>query len=57
MEMVRSMMSYSELRNSFWGYALETAVYILNMVPSKLVPSTLMELWNGRNHSLSHIRI
>ncbi|KAG6478667.1 hypothetical protein ZIOFF_062111 [Zingiber officinale] len=31
MEMVRSMMSYSELPNSFWGYALEMAVYILNL--------------------------
>ena len=48
MEMVRSMMSYSELPNSFWGYALETVVYILNMVPSKSVPSTPIELWDGR---------
>ena len=26
----------------FWGYALETAAYILNQVPSKTVPGTLM---------------
>ena len=57
MEMVRSMMSYSELPYSFWRYALETAVYILNMVPSKSVPSTPIELWNGRKPSLNHIRI
>ena len=57
MEMVRSMMSYSELPNSYWGYALETVVYILNLVPSKSVPSTPTELWNGRKPSLRHIRI
>ena len=33
-DMVRSMMSYSDLPNSFWGYALETTTYILNLVPS-----------------------
>ena len=40
MDMVRSMMSYSSLSDSFWGYALETAAYILNQVPSKAVPGT-----------------
>ena len=29
-EMVKPMMSYSNLPDSFWGYALETATYILN---------------------------
>ena len=37
LDMVRSMMSYASLPNSFWGYALETAQYILNWVPSKAV--------------------
>ena len=45
MDMVRSMMSYSDLPNSLWGYALETAAYILNLVPSKSVPTTPIELW------------
>ena len=35
LDMVRSMMSYSTLPNSFWGYALQTAADILNVVPSK----------------------
>lgn len=35
MDMVRSMMSYSDLPISFWGHALETIVYILNLVASK----------------------
>lgn len=57
MEMVRSMMSYSDLPDSFWGYALETAAYILNLVPSKSVPITPTELWTGRKPSLKHVRI
>jgi hypothetical protein len=57
MDMVRSMMSYSDLPISFWGHALETAAYILNLVPSKSVPSTPTELWTGRKPSLQHVRI
>ncbi|KAL8492735.1 hypothetical protein ACS0TY_024073 [Phlomoides rotata] len=55
--MVRSMMSYSDLPKSFWGYALETATYILNRVPSKSVPKTPSELWIGRKPNLTHMRI
>ena len=32
LEMVRSMMSYSTLLISFWGYALNTAIHLLNLV-------------------------
>ena len=35
----------------------ETVVYLLNLVPSKSVPKTPVELWLGRKPSLSHIRI
>ena len=55
--MVRSMLSYSTLPVSFWGYALQTAIYILNDVPSKSVPQTPHELWTGRKPSLQHFRI
>ena len=44
LEMVRSMMSYSTLPISFWGYALNTTVYLLNLVSSKSVPKTPIEL-------------
>ena len=57
LDMMRSMMSYFSLLTSFWGYALQTVVYILNMVPSKSIPNTPLELWNGRKPSLRHIRI
>ena len=57
LEMTRSMMSYSSLPESFWGYALETALYILNRVPSKSVLETPIELWSGRKVSLRHFRV
>ena len=31
------MMSFAQLPDSFWGYTLETIVYILNNVPSKSI--------------------
>ncbi|KAA0058362.1 gag/pol protein [Cucumis melo var. makuwa] len=37
--------------------APETAVHILNNVPSKSVSETSFELWRGRKPSLSHFRI
>ena len=54
--MVRSMMSMSELPISFWGYALETVVYLLNRVPTKSVPNTPYELWTGKKPSLNHLK-
>ena len=55
--MVRSMISYSSLPLSFWGYTLQIAVHILNVVPSKSISKTPLELWNGRKPSLRHFRI
>ena len=55
LNIVRSMMSLSTLPLSFWGYALETTAYILNMVSSKSVPKTLVEMLTGWKLILSHI--
>ncbi|KAL0533127.1 hypothetical protein IC582_030342 [Cucumis melo] len=57
LDMVHSMMSFSQLPDSFWGYALETTIYILKNVPSKSVSETPFELWKGRKGSLRHFRI
>ena len=57
LDMVRSMMSYATLSSTFWGYALLTACYLLNNVPSKSVPKTPHELWTGKRTTLNHIRI
>ena len=55
--MVRSMMSYFSLSISFLGYSLQTTVYILNVVPSKSIQKTPLELWNGHKPSLLHFHI
>ena len=57
LEMVRSMMSYASLLVFFWGYTLEKAQYLLNLVPSKAISTTPKELWTGRKPSLGHVSI
>ena len=55
--MTRFMMSYLELALFLWDFALKTAMYILNHVLSKYVPTTPRELWSGRKPTLNHFRI
>ena len=57
LDMVQSMMSQSDLPLSFWGYALETAAFTLNRVPSKSVDKTPYEIWTGKTPSLSFLKI
>ena len=57
MEMVRSMISMTNLPGFLWGEALKTALYILNRVPTKAVPLTPFELWTGRKPSLNHLKV
>ena len=46
--MVCSMMSRAPHPIHFWGYALETAAHILNLVPTKKVAKTPHEMWTGK---------
>ncbi|KAK8652411.1 hypothetical protein V6N13_061429 [Hibiscus sabdariffa] len=48
LDMVRSMMSHSDLPISFWGHALETTAFTLNRVPSKSVQKTPYKIWTGK---------
>ncbi|GJX64025.1 putative RNA-directed DNA polymerase [Tanacetum coccineum] len=57
LDMVRSMMCQATLQISFWGYALETAAHILNLVLTKKVSKTPFEMCKGKRHSLGHIKI
>ncbi|KAL1200820.1 Retrovirus-related Pol polyprotein from transposon TNT 1-94 [Cardamine amara subsp. amara] len=57
LDMVRSMMSHTDLPLSFWGYALETSAFTLNRVPSKSVAKTPHEMWTGNVPSLSFLKI
>jgi hypothetical protein len=57
MDMVRRMLSNSELPLFLWSEALKTVVYVLNQVPSKAIPKTPFELWNGWKPILNHLHI
>ena len=57
LDMVKLMLCYSSLPKLFWGYALETIIYILNLVLAKFVSKTPIELWKGCKPSFNHIRI
>jgi hypothetical protein len=56
LDSVRSMMSLSDLSISFWGYALETAAFILNRAPAKSVETTPYT-YHGKKPMLSFLRI
>ena len=45
LDIVQSMMSLTDLSQSFWAYALETTAFTLNRAPSKSVEMTPYELW------------
>ena len=55
--MVRSMMSFSKLPISLWGYALETAARVLNVLLRKSVASTPYEIWKGKKPDFSYFRV
>ena len=57
LDMMRSMLSDASLLKSFWGYVLQTAVYLINIIPSKSILKTPFELWTCHKTSLRHIRI
>ena len=56
LDMVRSMMSLTDLPLSFCGYALETTVFTLSRAPSKSVETTPYELWFGKKPKLSFLK-
>jgi len=57
LDMVRSMMSLTELPLSFWGYTLETAAFTLNRSPSDSVETTPYEIWHGKKPNVSFLKI
>ncbi|KAL0430712.1 UNVERIFIED_CONTAM: hypothetical protein Sradi_0697200 [Sesamum radiatum] len=57
LDMVRSMMSFNKLPLSFWGYAIEMAAKLLNMMPSKTVSETSYEIWHGKPEPYKYLRV
>ena len=56
-DMVRLMMSLTDLPISFWGYALEIVAFTLNRAPSKSVETTPYELWFSSKPKLSFLKV
>ena len=57
LDMVRSMMSLTDLPLSFLGYALETTTFTLNRAPSKSVETTPYALCFGKKPKLSFLKV
>ena len=50
-------MSFTDLSEYLWGYALKIAAHILNRVPSKVVPTTPYEMSSKKKRSLKYFKI
>ncbi|KAK4389833.1 Retrovirus-related Pol polyprotein from transposon TNT 1-94 [Sesamum angolense] len=57
LDLIRSMMTFTELPLSFWGYALETVARLLNIAPSKTVAQTPYQIWHGKPASYKYLRV
>ena len=56
LDIVGSTMSLIDLLLSFWGYALETAAFMLNRAPSKSIETTHMNYGLARNLSCRFLK-
>ena len=50
-------MSLTDLPLLFWGYALETATFMLNRASSKSFETTPYELWFGKKPKPSFLKV
>ncbi|PNY18017.1 copia-type polyprotein [Trifolium pratense] len=58
LDMARCMVKHRNLPKSFWGEAVNTAVYVLNKCPTrKLKDKVPEEVWCGKKPSVSHFRV
>ncbi|KAL0295756.1 UNVERIFIED_CONTAM: Retrovirus-related Pol polyprotein from transposon TNT 1-94 [Sesamum calycinum] len=55
LDMIRSMMSFTKLPLSFWGYALEMTARLLNIALSKTVAQTPYQIWHNKLASYKFI--
>ncbi|KAJ4772132.1 polyprotein [Rhynchospora pubera] len=57
-EMARSMLKTKGLPNLFWAEAVATAVYLLNLSPTKAVMNkTPFEAWFERKPAIGHLKV
>ena len=57
MEMARSMLAAKHLLDEYWGEAVATVVYIMNLCLTKSVKNKVpQEAWTCMNHSVSQLK-
>ncbi|KAK4420300.1 Retrovirus-related Pol polyprotein from transposon TNT 1-94 [Sesamum alatum] len=57
LDMVRSMMSFTNLPLSFWGYALETTAKLLNLAPTSVLTQTTYEIWHDKPATYNYLKV
>ena len=57
LDIVRSMLSHSSLGSIFWGETIVIALYLLNLVPTKIHNRIPHELWTGRKLNLQNLKV
>lgn len=57
LDMVRSILSFTDLSYYLWAYALITAAHLLNKIHSKAIPMTPYEIWTDRKPNLNYIKV
>ena len=58
LDMARCMVKHRNLPKSFWGEAVNTAVYVLNRCPTKKLKDKVPEeVWSGKKPSVSHFKV
>ena len=56
LNMVRSMMSFTNLSLYLRGHTLLTAIHLLNRIPSKSISITPYEIWYGKKLNLDYLK-
>lgn len=57
-ERIRSMLSLAKLPKIYWGEAVRTACYLINLSPSVPLDGDIPErVWSGKDVSYSHLRV
>lgn len=58
MEVVRSMMFHTNVPKRFWSYAVASACYLINRIPTKILQDVSpFEVLNKTKSSINHLRV
>ena len=58
MEISRCLLFEKKMPKYFWAEAVNTAVYLINRLPTKALKSrTSFEAWNGFKPSMQHLKV